>query len=97
MNRAVQLNLTRDKGLLELDARFLLVFSLLVTLEDIVEDCELNLLFFRKPLISPLNEVDDDLGDGGETLEKCEANLLASFDSTNRVVEHRADEKRSGS
>ena len=59
MNRAVQLNLTRDKGLLELDARFLLVFSLLVTLEDIVEDCELNLLFLRKSLISPLNEVDD--------------------------------------
>ena len=74
--------------MLKLDAGLLLIFSLLVTLEEIVEGCELNLLFFRKPLYSPLNEVNGDLGARVETLDK--------LDSTNRVVEDRLDEERSG-
>ena len=45
----------------------MLLFSLLITFEEIVEGCEMNLLFFRKSLSSPLNEVDDDLGDKVET------------------------------
>ena len=52
----------------------------------IVEGWEVNLLFCRKFLSSPLNEVEDDEGDKGEALD--------TFDSTNRVVEDRLD--RSG-
>ena len=55
----------------------------------------MNLLFFRKSLSSPFNEVDNDLGDGVETLDEHEVNLVASFNSTNRVVED-IDEERSG-
>ena len=43
-----------------------------------------------------MNEIDNDLDDGVETLDEHEANLVASFDSTNRVVEDRLDEERSG-
>ena len=89
-------NLTNNEGLLELDAGLLLLFSSLITLGETVEDCKLNLLFFRKSLSSPLNRVDDNLGCRVETLGKHEANLVASFDSTSRVVEDRLDEERSG-
>ena len=69
---------------MELDAGLELLFSLLVTLEEIVECCELNLLFSRKSLSSPLNEVDDNLDNEVETLDKHKVNLVGS------------DEERSG-
>ena len=69
---------------------------LLVTWWEIVEGCKLNLLFFRKSLSSPLNEVDNGRGNKVKALERLEVFLTASFDSTSRVVEDRLDRDRSG-
>ena len=50
----------------------------------------------RKSLSSPLNRVDNNSGDKVQVLGKFEVLLIASFDSTNQIVEDRLDEDRSG-
>ena len=62
----------------------------------IVEDWEVNLLFFRRSLSSPMCEVKDDRGDKAEALENLEGLLVASFESTNRVVDAYFEGNKSG-
>ena len=69
---------------------------LLVYLVGIVEGYELNLLFIRKSLNSPLNEFSSNLGCRADTIETFEVLLINSFGSTCRVVENRFDKERIG-
>ena len=52
---------------------------LLVNLEELIEDRKLNLLFFRKSMNSPFNEICDNLGVRNESLDEHEATLVASL------------------